>query len=103
MAAIVDSQFDLMTGLYTRDGLEQMFALHAEQEGVVTGSVIYVDVDHMHVVNELHGFELGNELIVRVAELLSPPRLPQGAIAARITGDRFAIVIPDLESNAAAV
>jgi diguanylate cyclase (GGDEF)-like protein len=102
MAAIVDSQFDLMTGLYTRDGLEQMFALHAEQEGVVTGSVIYADVDHMHVVNELHGFELGNEIIVRVAELLAPPRIPQGAIAARITGDRFAIVIPDLDSTAAA-
>jgi diguanylate cyclase (GGDEF)-like protein len=102
MAAIVDSQFDLMTGLYTRDGLEQMFAMHAEQEGVVTGSVIYADVDHMHVVNELHGFELGNEIIVRVAELLAPPRIPQGAIAARIAGDRFAIVIPDLDSTAAA-
>jgi diguanylate cyclase (GGDEF)-like protein len=102
MAAIVDSQFDLMTGLYTRDGLEQMFTRHAEQEGVATGSVIYADVDHMHVVNELHGFELGNEIIVRVAELLAPPRIPQGAIAARITGDRFAIVIPDLDSKAAA-
>lgn len=102
MAAIVDSQFDLMTGLYTRDGLEQMFTRHAEQEGVVTGSVIYADVDHMHVVNELHGFELGNEIIVRVAELLAPPRIPLGAIAARIAGDRFAIVIPDLDSKAAA-
>jgi diguanylate cyclase (GGDEF)-like protein len=101
MAAIVDSQFDLMTGLYTRDGLEQMFARHAEQEGVVTGSVIYADVDHMHVVNELHGFELGNEIIVRVAELLAPPRIPLDSIAARITGDRFAIVIPDLDSKAA--
>jgi diguanylate cyclase (GGDEF)-like protein len=102
MATTVESQFDLMTGLYTRDGLEQMFARHAETEGVVTGSVIYVDVDHMHVVNELHGFELGNEIIVRVAELLVPPRLPRDAIAARISGDRFAIVIPDLDSKAAA-
>jgi len=101
MAALIDSQFDLMTGLYTRDGVEQMFARHAEQESVTTGSVIYIDVDHMHVVNELHGFELGNELIVRVAELLAPPRVPQGAIAARITGDRFAVVIPDLDSKAA--
>jgi diguanylate cyclase (GGDEF)-like protein len=101
MASIVDSQFDLMTGLYTRGGLEQMFTRHAEQDGVVTGSVIYADVDHMHVVNELHGFELGNEIIVRVAELLAPPRIPHGAIAARITGDRVAVVIPDLDSKAA--
>jgi diguanylate cyclase (GGDEF)-like protein len=101
MASLIDSQFDLMTGLYTRDGAEQMFARHVEQNGVATGSVIYVDVDHMHVVNELHGFELGNELIVRVGELLGPPRVPQGAIAARITGDRFAIIIPELETTAA--
>jgi diguanylate cyclase (GGDEF)-like protein len=102
MASLVDSQFDLMTGLYTRDGVEQMWARQAEKEGVVTGSVIYIDVDHMHVVNELHGFELGNELIVRVAELLAPPRLPQGAIAARITGDRFAVIIPDVDGKVAA-
>lgn len=102
MAAIIDSQFDLMTGLYTRDGLEQMFARHAEREDVITGSVIYIDVDHMHVANELHGFELGNEMIVRVGELLTPPRIPLSAIAARITGDRFAVVIPDLDSKASA-
>ncbi len=102
MASLIDSQFDLMTGLYTRDGVEQMWGLHAEKEGVVSGSVIYIDVDHMHVVNELHGFELGNELIVRVAELLVPPILPPGAIAARIAGDRFAVIIADADGTAAA-
>ena len=33
---------------------------------------IYIDIDHMHVVNESHGFELGN--IVRIADLLTVPR-----------------------------
>ena len=92
MASLVDSQFDLMTGLYTRDGIEQMFAQLSEQHGAAVGSVIYVDVDHMHVVNELHGFELGNELIVRVAELLATPLAPTGTLSARISGDRFALV-----------
>jgi diguanylate cyclase (GGDEF)-like protein len=101
MAALVDSQFDLMTGLYTRDGAEQMFARLSDQGGDALGSVIYVDVDHMHVVNELHGFELGNELIVRVAELLTPPIVTQDTICARISGDRFALVMPGIDSNAA--
>jgi diguanylate cyclase (GGDEF)-like protein len=48
----------------------------------------------MRVANELHGFELGNELIVRVADLLSTPLLPDDAVAARISGDRFAIILP---------
>jgi EAL domain-containing protein (putative c-di-GMP-specific phosphodiesterase class I) len=43
----------------------------------------------------LHGFELGNELIVRVAEVLSAPLLPEAALAGRISGDRFAVILPN--------
>jgi diguanylate cyclase (GGDEF)-like protein len=92
-ASIVEAQFDLMTGLYTRSGLDQMFAGHLGEMDFSEHSVIYLDIDHMRVVNELHGFELGNELIVRVADLLSTAVLPQGALACRISGDRFAIVL----------
>jgi diguanylate cyclase (GGDEF)-like protein len=99
MAAIVESQFDLMTGLYTREGLEQMYRRIADSPEGGEGSVIYIDVDHMHVVNELHGFELGNELIVRVADLIGPPLLPERALAARITGDRFVIVLPEKDTR----
>jgi diguanylate cyclase (GGDEF)-like protein len=97
-ASIVEAQFDLMTGLYTRSGLDQMFAGLSNTTDYMESSVIYVDVDHMHVANELHGFELGNELIVRVAELLSTPLLPDSALAARISGDRFAIILPNSTS-----
>jgi diguanylate cyclase (GGDEF)-like protein len=48
----------------------------------------------MHVANELHGFEVGNELIVRVADVLAAPLLPQDALASRISGDRFAVILP---------
>jgi diguanylate cyclase (GGDEF)-like protein len=93
-ASIVEAQFDLMTGLYTRSGLDQMYAGVPEVADFIESSVIYLDVDHMHVANELHGFELGNELIVRVADLLTAPLLPDGALAARISGDRFAVILP---------
>ncbi len=92
-ASIVESQFDLMTGLYTRGGLEQASG-QSSGDGAEHASIIYIDVDHMHVVNELHGFELGNELIVRIADLLAPPMLPEGALAARISADRFAVLLP---------
>jgi diguanylate cyclase (GGDEF)-like protein len=101
-ATLVDAQFDLMTGLYTRAGIEQMYAGFAPERQQADCSVLYVDIDHMHVVNEIHGFELGNELVVRVAELLSPPLVPEGALAARISGDRFAVVLPGLDPRAAA-
>jgi diguanylate cyclase (GGDEF)-like protein len=100
-AAIIETQFDLMTGLHTRDGLEQMYQ-RLPEDSEADCSVIYIDVDHMSVVNELHGFELGNELIVRIADLISPPLLPAAALAARIAGDRFAIILPDTGTTAAA-
>ena len=93
-ASLVEAQFDLMTGLYTRAGLDQMYSGLTETDDFIESSVIYVDIDHMHIVNELHGFELGNELIVRVAETLSSPLLPADALAGRISADRFAIVLP---------
>jgi diguanylate cyclase (GGDEF)-like protein len=56
----------------------------------------------MHVVNELHGFDLGNELIVRIADILSSPLLPKDALAARIAGDRFAVILAEPDPAAAA-
>jgi diguanylate cyclase (GGDEF)-like protein len=100
-AALVEAQFDLMTGLYTRDGLEQVYGKLAEDSDA-NGSVLYLDIDSMDVVNELHGFELGNELIVRVAELLAAPLLPAQALASRLSGDRFAVVLPATEPSQAA-
>jgi diguanylate cyclase (GGDEF)-like protein len=99
---IVESQFDLMTGLYTRDGLEQMYASLPEEARFEPRSIVYIDVDHMHMVNGLHGFDVGNELIVRIADMLVPPLLPEGASAARLSGDRFAIVLNGSEPPAAA-
>jgi diguanylate cyclase (GGDEF)-like protein len=100
-ASIVEAQFDLMTGLYTRSGLDQMYSGLGDAADFIESSVIYLDIDHMHVANELHGFELGNELIVRVADLLSTPLLPDDALAARIAGDRFTIVLPSSTSDEA--
>lgn len=102
-ATIVETQFDLMTGLHTRDGLEQMYGRLPPESAELNRSVIYIDVDHMSVVNELQGFELGNELIVRIADLMAPPLLAEGALAARIAGDRFAIILPGADPRAAAL
>jgi diguanylate cyclase (GGDEF)-like protein len=99
-AGMAESQFDIMTGLYTRGGLEQACGqISADNDDA---SVLYIDVDHMHVINELHGFELGNEMIVRIAGLLAPPMLPERSFAARISADRFAVLLPHTDTKQAA-
>lgn len=101
-ASLIEAQFDLMTGLYSRAGLEQAYMQVLSQAPDEARSVIYIDVDRMHVVNELHGFELGNELIVRLAGLLGQPLLPDTAISGRLSGDRFAVVLSGMDALAGA-
>jgi diguanylate cyclase (GGDEF)-like protein len=100
-ATLVEVQFDLMTGLYTRSGLSQAYGSipHPERE---PRSVVYLDVDHMHAVNELHGFELGNELMARMADVLTSSVVPAGTLAARVSGDRFALIVPGMGGREAA-
>jgi diguanylate cyclase (GGDEF)-like protein len=100
-ANVVDMQFDLMTGLYTQGALEPIHAAIEAEAGGAPCALIYLDIDHMHVVNQTHGFEIGNELIVRVADLMAPPLLPATALAARVYGDRFAVVLPAFDARAA--
>ena len=92
---MLDSQYDLPTGLFTRTALEkqvnQVIAVRPPPE---VHSMVYIDIDQLHVINETLGFETGDEVIVRIADLLHPPHLPSDAIASRIAGDRFVIFLP---------
>ena len=102
-ATLIEAQFEPMSGLYTRAGLEQRYARLPEDSGSAERSVLYLDVDEMHVVNELFGFELGNEALVRVGDLLGPPLLPEDALTARLGADRFAVVLPRADTKEAAM
>jgi GGDEF domain-containing protein len=81
---------------------EKMYGRLAEDPESANGSALYFDIDRMDLVNELHGFELGNEVIARVAELLTAPAMPAEALTARLSGDGFAVVLPDIEPDTAA-
>ncbi|MBV8803720.1 MAG: bifunctional diguanylate cyclase/phosphodiesterase, partial [Sinobacteraceae bacterium] len=48
-----------------------------------------------------HGFDAGDALIVQVARLLREPYLPPNAVAARISGDEFAVALPNMDAEAA--
>jgi len=100
--ATVEAQFDALTGLLTREALEQRYACAQAERPDGDQSVLYFDVDQTHVVNDLYGFEIGNEMLVKVANILAPPRLPPAALAARISADRFAVVLPDADTAEAA-
>ena len=64
-------------------------------------SVVYVNLDQVHAINELAGFAAGDEMIRAVGRLLQSPLLPAGSIASRLSGDRYAVVLFDHTLNQA--
>ncbi len=56
--------------------------------------VIVLDIDRFHIVNDTCGYDNGNELLKNFAHILYKYVSP-GGLAARISGDNFAIILRD--------
>jgi diguanylate cyclase (GGDEF)-like protein len=101
-AQLLQSQYDLATGLLTRAALEEAYASLPEQIKLPPQSVLQIDIDRLHVINNVHGFSVGDDVIVRIANMLAPPILPRDALVARISGDQFIAVLPNCDTQVAA-
>ncbi len=63
-------------------------------------TVIYLDVDNLKEINDKFGHEKGDELLVKVANALKNG-LRKSDIVARVGGDEFIIVTPNLSKDEA--
>jgi diguanylate cyclase (GGDEF)-like protein len=101
-ASIIDSSYDPLSGVFTRKAFEQrarpLLAKRAENKGM-RWSCLYLDADRMHAMNDNYGMLLGDRLIAKLGELIRS-RLVPGALAARISGDRFALLLPTGDEDA---
>jgi diguanylate cyclase (GGDEF)-like protein len=103
VTTVLERQFDLATGLYSRGALQREVRKWASDATAAdTHCLLYIDVDRLHVINETLGFDAGDRVIGCVAELLESARLPPGAVAARIGGGTFAIALPRTSAQTAA-
>jgi diguanylate cyclase (GGDEF)-like protein len=91
---VIESSYDPLSGLYTRPTFERRLrAVVAENKGAQPWSALYIDVDQLHVVNEKSGMHVGDAVLAQLGELIRQ-RLPPGAFGSRISGDRFAVLLP---------
>jgi diguanylate cyclase (GGDEF)-like protein len=95
IAASIETSYDTLSGLLTRAALEQRVKLMFSDAGTRAPrwSLLYVDIDELHVINENFGMHIGDQAIAQIGDLLRK-HLPASSFAARISGDRFAIVMP---------
>lgn len=102
-ASIIDSSFDALSGLLTRAALERRArAAMSEPARAPVWSLIYIDADQLHVINENFGMHVGDQVIAQIGEMIRR-RLPPGSLAARISGDRFLLLVPSMIDAAASM
>ena len=84
---------DPLTGLYNRRGFSRELA-RCDQSSSLPLAVIMGDVNDLKLVNDTFGHAWGDELLVKVAEILGNSTLEPSLIA-RLGGDEFAVVLPN--------
>ena len=98
------AHFDTLTGLPNRvllaDRLRQAMAL--AQRHARTLALVFLDLDGFKAINDHHGHEAGDQLLIAAAAAMQQG-LREGDTLARIGGDEFVAVLLDLPDIVASV
>jgi diguanylate cyclase (GGDEF)-like protein len=97
---VIESSYDSLSGLYTRTAFERRVrAALTDRKPGQPWCALYIDVDQLHAINEKSGMHVGDAVLGQLGELVRQ-RLPPGAFGARISGDRFLVLLPAQISDA---
>ena len=85
---------DELTGLRGRRGFMSLLGRQVVQASERRSSValVVVDIDGFAAINGVHGFAIGDQLLVHLARMLQSVLRPQD-YAARIGDNRFALLL----------
>ena len=90
---------DELTGLWNRRACDDRLLAFADC-GEQPASVLMLDVDKFKLINDSWGHEIGDSVLVQVAETISAMIRPTN-FASRFGGDEFMIVLPATGAEAA--
>ncbi len=97
------AQTDPLTGLLNRGAFDERLAraLATAQRYRRPLSVVIVDIDHFKDINDTHGHATGDQVLVAFAQLLQAQSRTVDSVA-RIGGEEFAILMPEVDAARAA-
>lgn len=99
-ARIIHTHHDSLTGLMNRAGFESSLvaSLASARSSNQQHCVLHIDLDQLHVVNDLMGHQEGDNLIRRVAKLLRST-LRDTDFLARLGGDEFGALLCNCDTE----
>ena len=86
------SQHDPLTGLLSRTEIMASLSRYFAQPGASTLLVAIVDIDLFKITNESYGQVIGDEILVRVARILTD--VTDDVVVGRLGSDEYALLVP---------
>lgn len=98
---------DRITGLSNRAHLDRLATTMIDLKPDSCGAVLYIGVDRFKLINDLHGHQIGDDLLRQIAERLTRlineiarPHTNGAPVTARFAGDEFVCILPGLTDPA---
>ncbi|HDR2159418.1 TPA: EAL domain-containing protein [Enterobacter cancerogenus] len=96
----LQARFDTLTGLANRHQMDVRLqdCLHNALLNKKQFALIFLDVDHFRRVNDTWGHQVGDELLINVAQRITA-RLTRDMTLARLGGDAFILLAPEYDDE----
>ena len=94
---------DSLTGLANRRSFDEALAAAHRASGSRPAALLLLDADQFKRYNDIYGHSAGDQVLKAVARILQRHAPGKGALACRIGGEEFAIILTGTEADEAAV
>lgn len=95
--ASLESFTNLYSHSFTLDKINSIINLEGKKDNTV--SLVVADINNLKFINDTFGHTVGDELILKVAEILTPLKSLNNVFPGRTGGDEFQIVLQDYNLN----